>query len=94
MVEGYFTELAFVYAEIYRVCAPKAIVAFVNDNVRYGGEVIPVDFLSSLFAEQLGFKVKKFIVCSKKRGIVVNKWLSLEKYHFEKVLVFGKKNND
>lgn len=59
MVEGYFTELAFVYAELYRICKPGAMVAFVNDNVRYGGEVIPVDFLSSSFAEQFGFKVKK-----------------------------------
>lgn len=51
MVEGYFSELAFIYAELYRVCKPGAMVAFVNDNVRYGGEVIPVDFLSCSFAE-------------------------------------------
>lgn len=55
MVEGYFTELAFIYAELYRLCKPGALVAFVNDNVRYGGEVIPVDFLSTNFAEQFGF---------------------------------------
>jgi len=56
MVEGYFVELAFIYAELYRTCKRGAMVAFVNDNVRYGGEVIPVDFLSTSFAEQFGFK--------------------------------------
>ena len=55
MVEGYFVELAFIYAELFRTCKKGATVAFVNDNVRYGGEVIPVDFLSTSFAEQFGF---------------------------------------
>lgn len=68
MIEGYFTELAFVYAEIYRVCTPGSVVAFVNDNVRYGGEVIPVDFLSSYLAEQFGFKVKKIYCLHQKKG--------------------------
>ena len=68
MVEGYFTELAFLYAELYRVCAYGATVAFVNDNVRYGGEVIPVDFLSCAFAEQFGFKVKTIYALKQKKG--------------------------
>ena len=68
MVEGYFTELAFIYAELYRVCKSGAMVAFVNDNVRYGGEVIPVDFLSSSFAEQFGFKVKKVYSLKQQKG--------------------------
>ena len=68
MVEGYFTELAFIYAELYRVCKPGAMVAFVNDNVRYGGEVIPVDFLSCSFAEQFGFNVKKIYTLKQKKG--------------------------
>ena len=68
MVEGYFTELAFIYAELYRVCKSGAMVAFVNDNVRYGGEVIPVDFLSSSFAEQFGFKVKKIYSLKQQKG--------------------------
>lgn len=68
MVEGYFTELAFIYAELYRVCQNGAMVAFVNDNVRYGGEVIPVDFLSSSFAEQFGFKVKKIYCLRQQKG--------------------------
>lgn len=68
MVEGYFTELAFIYAELYRACKHGAMVAFVNDNVRYGGEVIPVDFLSSSFAEQFGFKVKKVYCLRQMKG--------------------------
>ncbi len=68
MVEGYFTELAFIYAELYRACKPGATVAFVNDNVRYGGEVIPVDFLSSSFAEQFGFKIKTIYTLKQQKG--------------------------
>lgn len=68
MIEGYFTELAFIYAELYRICKKGATVAFVNDNVRYGGEVIPVDFLSSSFAEQFGFKVKRVYCLKQQKG--------------------------
>lgn len=68
MVEGYFTELAFIYAELFRICKKGATVAFVNDNVRYGGEVIPVDFLSSSFAEQFGFKVKTIYSLKQQKG--------------------------
>lgn len=68
MVEGYFTELAFIYAELFRICKKGAMVAFVNDNVRYGGEVIPVDFLSCSLAEQFGFTVKKVYCLKQKKG--------------------------
>lgn len=68
MVEGYFTELAFIYAELFRVCKNGSLVAFVNDNVRYGGEVIPVDFLSCSFAEQFGFTVKTIYTLKQQKG--------------------------
>ena len=68
MVEGYFTELAFIYAELYRICQHGALVAFVNDNVRYGGEVIPVDFLSTSFAEQFGFTAEKVYCLHQQKG--------------------------
>ena len=68
MVEGYFTELAFIYAELYRTCKYGAMVAFVNDNVRYGGEVIPVDFLSTSFAEQFGFTPVKVYCLKQQKG--------------------------
>ena len=68
MVEGYFTELAFIYAELYRICKKGAMVAFVNDNVRYGGEVIPVDYLSTNFAEQFGFTPVKVYCLKQQKG--------------------------
>ena len=68
MVEGYFTELAFIYAELFRLCKPGATVAFVNDNVRYSGEVIPVDYLSTSFAEQFGFTPEKVYCLQQKKG--------------------------
>lgn len=68
MVEGYFTELCFIFAELYRVCKKGAMVAVVNDNVRYGGEVIPVDFISMGLAEKCGFKTKKIYVLKQQKG--------------------------
>lgn len=68
MVEGYFTELGFIYAELYRLCRKGAMVAFVNDNVRYGGEVIPVDFMSSSMAKDFGFKIKKIYTLKQQKG--------------------------
>ena len=68
MIEGYFTELAFIYAELYRTCKKGAMIACVNDNVRYGGEVIPVDFLSTSFAEQFGFKPVKIYCLKQQKG--------------------------
>lgn len=68
MIEGYFTELAFIYAELYRLCKDGAIVAVINDNVRYGGEIIPVDYLSASFAEQFGFKPVKIYCLRQQKG--------------------------
>ncbi len=68
MVEQYFTELTFVFAEIYRTCKPGAQVAFVNDNVRYGGEVIPVDLLTTDLAVGVGFAPVKVYVLPQRKG--------------------------
>ena len=68
MIDQYFTELAFVYAELLRVCRPGAYVAFVNDNVRYAGEVIPVDMLGMNLAEQLGFEPVTVYVLPQRKG--------------------------
>ena len=68
MVEGYFTELTFVFAELFRTCRKGASVAFVNDNVRYGGDIIPVDLLTTNLAEQLGFKPVKVYVLPQRKG--------------------------
>lgn len=68
MVDGYFTELAFLFAELYRVCKSGAYVAFVNDNVRYAGEVIPVDYLTTNLAEQIGFKPLNIYTLRQQKG--------------------------
>jgi len=68
MVDGYFTELCFIYAELYRLCKSGAKVAFVNDNVRYGGEVISVDYISTELAEQIGFKPLKVYSLKQQKG--------------------------
>ena len=68
MVDGYFTELTFVFAELYRICKTGAKVAFVNDNVRYAGEVIPVDYLTTMLAEQIGFKPVKIYTLRQQKG--------------------------
>jgi len=68
MVEGYFTELTFVYAEIFRACKLGASVAFVNDNVRYGGEIVSVDYISTALAEALGFEPVKITSLKQQKG--------------------------
>ena len=68
MVDGYFTDLTFIYAEIFRLFKPGASIAVVNDNVRYAGEVIPVDFLSSEIAEKIGYEVVKIYTLRQKKG--------------------------
>jgi site-specific DNA-methyltransferase (cytosine-N4-specific) len=68
MVNGYFLELTFIYAELFRLCKKGAKIAFVNDNVRYGGEVISVDYLSTELAEQIGFKPAKVYSLKQQKG--------------------------
>ncbi len=68
MIDQYFTELTFVYAELYRTCRRGAHVAFVNDNVRYAGEIIPVDLLSTELAEAIGFEPVKVYVLPQRKG--------------------------
>jgi site-specific DNA-methyltransferase (cytosine-N4-specific) len=68
MVKGYFEELAFIYYELFRTCKSGASVAFVNDNVRYAGEVIPVDFISTDLAQQIGFVPKVVYTLKQQKG--------------------------
>ncbi|MCO6450115.1 MAG: site-specific DNA-methyltransferase [Caldilineales bacterium] len=68
MIDQYFIELAFIFAELYRVCRHGAKVVFVNDNVRYAGEIIPVDTLSTSLAESLGFIPRKIYVLPQRKG--------------------------
>jgi len=68
MVEGYFTELAFVIFELLRVCRSGARVAVVNDNVRYGSEIIPVDLLMTDLAADFGFRPETIYVLLQRKG--------------------------
>lgn len=59
MVKNYFYEMLFIIYELYRLLKNGGIVVMVNDNVRYGGEEIPVDLILSDFAKIIGFKINK-----------------------------------
>ncbi len=59
MVKNYFYEMLFIVYEMYRLLKMNGTVVMVNDNVRYGGEEIPVDLILSDFAAKVGFKINK-----------------------------------
>ncbi len=68
MVRNYFLELCFVIYEMARVMKSGGYCVMVNDNVRYGGEEIPVDLILSEFAENFGFNINKIFVLPKGKG--------------------------
>ena len=62
MLTGYFLDMRDVIAEWARVLAPGAKVAMVVDNVRFEGELLPVDLVLSEIAEEVGFRVSEVII--------------------------------
>lgn len=62
MLTGYFVDMAKAIQEWARVLAPGAQVAMVVDNVRFEGELIPVDLVLSELAEEQGFQVREILV--------------------------------
>jgi hypothetical protein len=68
MVRNYFLEMCFVISELARVSKTGGYCVMVNDNVRYGGEEIPVDLILSEFAEGFGFKTKNIFVLPRGKG--------------------------
>jgi len=68
MVKLYFQELTFIFYELYRISKPGSKIFFINDNVRYAGEVIPVDFISTYLAEKIGFKPLKIYTLKQQKG--------------------------
>lgn len=68
MVKNYFLELCFVTFEMARITKSGGYCVMVNDNVRYGGEEIPVDLILSEFAENFGFNINKIFVLPKGKG--------------------------
>lgn len=68
MVRNYFFEMALIIFESYRLLIPGSPLIMVNDNVRYGGAIIPVDLILSDFAEMAGFMVEKIWVLPSGKG--------------------------
>lgn len=68
MVRNYFLELCFVIYEMARVTRKGGYCVMVNDNVRYGGEEIPVDLILAEFAENFGFEIEKIFVLPRGKG--------------------------
>lgn len=68
MVRGYFYEMACVLAECFRVLDTDGLVCMVNDNVRYAGASISVDFILSKIAEHIGFTVEHILVLPQGKG--------------------------
>nr|BAL54859.1 N(4)- cytosine-specific methyltransferase BsoBI [uncultured Acetothermia bacterium]BAL57947.1 N(4)- cytosine-specific methyltransferase BsoBI [uncultured Acetothermia bacterium]BAL58561.1 N(4)- cytosine-specific methyltransferase BsoBI [Candidatus Acetothermum autotrophicum] len=62
MLTAYFVDMQRVIHEWARVLAPRAHVAMVVDNVRFEGELVPVDLVLSEMAEEVGFVVQQIIV--------------------------------
>lgn len=58
MIRNYFYEMAFIVFEISRLLRRKGKAIFVNDNVRYAGEEVPVDLILCDFAEKFGLETK------------------------------------
>jgi len=68
MVKNYFLEMCFVVYEMARVTKSGGYCVMVNDNVRYGGEEIPVDLILSEFAENFEFEIENIFVLPKGKG--------------------------
>jgi site-specific DNA-methyltransferase (cytosine-N4-specific) len=61
MLTAYFVDMQQVIGEWSKILNPGAKVAMVVDNVRFEGEMIPVDLILSEMAEEVGFKVEQII---------------------------------
>ncbi|MCL2346801.1 MAG: hypothetical protein FWC50_00930 [Planctomycetaceae bacterium] len=68
MVKNYFFEMCFIVFELARITRSGGYCVMVNDNVRYGGEEIPVDLILSEFAEQFGWSIEKLFVLPRGKG--------------------------
>jgi len=63
MLTTYFVDMQKCIEQWANVLDKNAKVAIVIDNVRFEGEIIPVDLIFSEMAEKVGFKVKEIIIC-------------------------------
>jgi len=68
MVKNYFLEMTFIIFEMYRVLENGGYSIMVNDNVRYGGQEIPVDLILSDIAVKFGFELEKIWILAAGKG--------------------------
>ena len=68
MVRNYFYEHSFVVFQMSRLLKPGGRIYYVNDNVRYAGETIPVDLILSEFARRAGLEVEKIFTLQNGKG--------------------------
>ena len=68
MVRNYFYEHSFVVFQMSRLLKPGGRIYYVNDNVRYAGETIPVDLILSEFARRAGLEVQKIFTLQNGKG--------------------------
>ncbi len=62
MLTAYFVDMQRTIQEWRKVLAPQARVAMVVDNVRFEGQLLPVDLILSEMAEEENFAVEEIIV--------------------------------
>lgn len=62
MLTAYFVDMEKSIYEWSRVLAPGAKVAMVVDNVRFEGQLVPVDLVLSDLAERHGFRVEGILI--------------------------------
>lgn len=62
MLTTYFIDMEKVIKEWSKILAPHGKIAMVVDNVRFAGEIVPVDLILSEIAEKYGFIVEQVIV--------------------------------
>jgi len=62
MLRAYFVDMAQVIDEMFRVLGPQGRVVMVVDNVRFEGEMVPVDLILSDLAHRVGFEVEEILV--------------------------------
>lgn len=68
MVKGYFYEMSCVINECHRVLKKGGYFFMINDNVKYAGIGVSVDFILSNIAESMGFKIKNILVSPQNKG--------------------------
>ncbi len=68
LIYGYFFEMNIIIQEMSRTLSDGGCIFMINDNVRYGGIVIPVDYILSDFAEASGMTVKNIWQLERGKG--------------------------